>query len=114
MLLLAGGVAIAFFLGPRVPRQHLVTLRLRAPQTVTGVELAWAPTNGAALPHADAMQGGTWRFAPGAAPPTVQTQVSVPDGSYDLEVQVERGGASEAVHRVIRFGDADNITVPLP
>jgi hypothetical protein len=112
LLLIAGAAVAAFMLVPSVPHEHHVTLRLQAPETVTGIDLAWAPEGEALAPH-DATQGGAWRFAPGTAPATVDTRVTLPDGRYELDVDVERGVAHEALRRVIRFGDGDNITVPL-
>jgi hypothetical protein len=116
LLLIAGAVAAASFVVPRVPHQHHVVLRLHAPETVTGVDLAWRPLPegpGSTLPPQDATQGGSWHFAAGAAPATINTQVTLPDGRCELEVVVERGAAHEDLHRVVSFGDADDITVPL-
>ena len=116
LLLIAGAAAAASLIVPRMPHQHHVILRLHAPETVTGVELAWRPLPegaGSTLPGQDATQGGSWHFAAGAAPATIETQATVPDGRCELEVSVERGAAREGLHRVISFGDAEDITVPL-
>lgn len=116
LVLVAGAVAAASFIVPRVPHQHRVSLRLHAREMVTGVDSAWRPLPegpGTALRREDAMQGGSWHFVAGAAPATIETHVSVPEGRCELEVIVERGAAREGFHRVVSFGDADDILVPL-
>lgn len=112
-LLLAGAAVAALWLWPSVPHEHHVTLRLHAPETVTGIELAWAPLPAGTGPAGEATQGGSWHFAPGGAPATVQTRVQVPDGPCELDGMVERGSVHESFHRVVHFGDGDDITVPL-
>jgi len=119
LLLVAGGAVAASLLVPSVPHEHRVTLRLAAPQTVTGIDLAWAPLQASTAPASpslldtEALQGGTWRFVAGAAPSTVVTHVSAPHGRYQLDVIVERDGRQDAFQRVISLGDSDDITVPL-
>jgi hypothetical protein len=39
--------------------------------------------------------------------------VRLPDGSYDLEILVERVGRTDAVRRSLTLGDADRIAIPL-
>lgn len=108
LLLLAGGAGAAYVLGPHVPRERTVELRLENAATITGVDVAWAPSD-----TSDAVQGGAWHFAPGKAPPSIDTPVRLPDGRYALDVTVERGPERESFHRVITLGEGDRITVRL-
>jgi hypothetical protein len=39
--------------------------------------------------------------------------VRLPDGSYDVDIRVERVDQTQTVHRSITLGDSDRITVPV-
>lgn len=110
LLLIAGALAGALLVAPKVPREHRVELRLPDASTVTGVDVAWAS---AAAPRAEAVQGGSWHFASGSAPAVLDARVHLPDGRYALDVTVERGSAREGFHKVITLGESDHILVPL-
>ncbi len=112
LLLLAGGVAAGALVFPHMPREREIDLRLEDAASVTGVDVAWSPVSGSAG-KPDAIRGASWRFAPGQAPASLPTRVSLPDGRYDLDVLVERGDRREALHRVVAIGDSDHITVRL-
>ena len=90
---------------PAVPRERAITLNLEEPSSVVGVDVAWSRDG------AEPIRGGSWRFDPGAAPKAIETAVSLPDGTYDLDVTLRRTGGDDAVHRSIELADADRITV---
>jgi hypothetical protein len=118
LILVAGVVAAAAIVIPRVPRERQVELRFEDAATIVGVHLDWVASTGrsasaAARPESEALQGTTWRFSAGAAPSFVATTVRLPDGSYDLEILVERVGRTDAVRRSLTLGDADRIAVPV-
>jgi len=114
LLLLAAAGGAALFSVPKIPHDHAVTLRLPDAATVTGVEIAWSTLPaGADAAGSEAVQGGSWRFASGSAPATLDTHVHLPDGRYALEVAVDRAGEWSGFRRVIVLGDADHIVVPL-
>ncbi len=103
----AGGLLAAAIYLPKVPHAHAVDLKLDDPATITSVELSWAPRGG------EAMAGASWRFEAGKAPGSLPSTVSLPDGRYELEIDVSRGAEREAVHRQITLGEAERITVRL-
>ena len=109
LLLLAGGAGAAYFLTPHMPKERTVDLRLEDAASVTGVDIAWAPSGSST----EAVQGSAWHFAEGKAPGSLTAPVRLPDGRYTLEVTVERGTNREDFHRVINIGDTDRITVRL-
>ena len=119
LLVLAGAGLASLVLVPRVPHERGVGLRLPDAGSVTGLDVAWAPApraDGAGVATAsgeEPVQGGSWHFASGAAPATVETRVHLPDGRYELNVTIERGSSREAFRKVITLGDADHILVPL-
>src|SRR5262249_1570226 len=112
------GLVAALLVTPKVPHEHRVGLRLPDASTVTGVDMAWAPIAAelravSTVPSPEAVQGGSWHFAPGSAPSTVDTRVRLPTGRYALDVTIERGAAREAFRKVITLGDSDHVVVPL-
>ncbi len=107
---LGAAVALGSLL-PHLPKERQVELRLEHPDTVTAVELTWLDRRDAS--QATPVQGGAWRFSPGAAPRFVSTTVKLPDGAYDLEITVERAEGRDALHRSVTLGDSDRITLPL-
>jgi hypothetical protein len=121
LILVAGVIAAAAIVIPRVPREREVELRFEDAATIVGVHLDWLASTGRAAsaaarsapPESEALQGTTWRFSAGAAPSFVTTTVRLPDGSYDLEILVERVGRTDAVRRSLTLGDADRIAVPV-
>jgi hypothetical protein len=117
LILVAGVIASAFILIPRLPRERRVELRLEDASTIVGVQIDWlASSRRAPSPEVtkeDPVQGASWRFAEGSAPPSVTAKVRLPDGPYDLEIVVERVGRADVVHRSITLGDADQITIPV-
>lgn len=120
-LLLAAAGALALTVLPKLPRDQRVGIRLPDASTVTVVEVTWFPLKdrpdiAESKPPSvtnDALKGGSWNFAAGSAPSVVETQVRLPDGRYELDVTIERGGTREVFHKTLALGEADHITVPL-
>lgn len=111
-LLLIGGAGLAaYLLGPHVPRDRTVGLRLESAATVTSVDVAWSPRDGTRT--ADAVQGASWQFAAGTAPAKLEMPVRLPDGRYVLDVTVARGAEQEQFQRPITLGESDHLTVSL-
>jgi hypothetical protein len=110
VFLVAGGIGAAAVFAPHVPHERQIELRLDDAGSVTAVESSWR-----ALPvgQGEPLQGSTWRFAAGKAPPSITTRVSLPNGRYELDLMLERGEERTILHRTITIGDADHITVPL-
>ena len=117
LILVSGVIASAFILIPRLPRERRVELRLEDASTIVGVQVDWLASSRRALApdaaEADPVQGASWHFSEGAAPPSVIAKVHLPDGPYDLEIVVERIGRTDIVHRAITLGDADQIAIPI-
>ena len=108
-VLLAGAAVSAISIHPHLPREPRLELRLEEPSTIIGVRLDWSTATSGDEP----LQGATWRFAPGSAPRLLPATVRLPDGSYDVDIRVERVDQTQTVHRSITLGDADRITVPV-
>jgi hypothetical protein len=106
--LVLAGAGAGLLLLPELPREHRVTLRLSEPASVTGLELAWS-----ALGSPEAVRASSFTYAPGHAPRTVETRVSLPRGRYEVDILVERAALHEEFHRTVELGDADSITLPL-
>jgi len=108
-----GAAAALSQLVPHWPHERQIELRLDHPASVTAVEVAW-------LRNGDAVQGGSWRFAQGAAPPSLTTTIRLPNGAYDVDIEVERSGAEVdendrrlTMRRAITLGDAERISLVL-
>lgn len=110
LVLLAGAALSITSIIPRIPRERHLELRLDEPSSIVGVYLDWAPSDRAGD---EPLQGSTWRFAAGSAPRLLPVVVRLPDGSYALEIRVERVGHTQTVRRSITLGEAERITVPV-
>lgn len=108
-VLLAGAAVSAISILPHLPRERRLELRLEEPSTIIGVQLDWSTATSGDEP----LQGSTWRFAPGSAPRLLPATVRLPDGSYDVDIRVDRVDQTQTVRRSITLGDADRITVPV-
>jgi hypothetical protein len=115
LLLLAGGLGAAAVSMPRIPHEHEVELLLQDAATVVGVDYAWVQGDEWAgkSDRGEPVQGGHWQFTAGSAPKVVASKVRLPDGTYHLEVTVDRVGGSRSEQRVITLQDAERISVPL-
>lgn len=97
---------------PRIPRERHLELRLDEPSSIVGVHLDWTDSS-APTPSDEPLQGSTWRFTPGSAPRLLPATVRLPDGSYAVEIRVDRIDQTQTVRRSITLGEADRITVPV-
>jgi hypothetical protein len=97
---------------PQLPRERHLDLRLDEPSSIVGVHLDWTASS-APVPGDEPLQGSTWRFAPGSAPRLLPATVRLPDGSYSVEIRIDRVDQTETVRRSITLGEADRITVPV-
>ena len=110
LLLLAGGVAALLSLAPHWPKERAVDFRLDGELgTVVGFDVTWARVGAEVEP----IGGSSFRFEPGHAPKIVHTTVHLPDGSYALDIRIDRADRSDAIQRTLTLGDAEQITVPL-
>lgn len=108
LLLLAGGGAAFLSLAPHWPKERSVDFRLDGEVgTVVGFDVTWS------RPGAEAVGGSSLRFEPGRAPKIVHTTVHLPDGSYALDIRIDRADRSDSMQRTLTLGDAEQITVPL-
>lgn len=113
LVLLAGGALAAYMLTPRVPRARTVEVRIEGHASVTAVDMAWTPQTTAGKPEADAVQGTSWHFDRGKAPPTLDTPVRLPDGRYVVDVSVARGSETETFRRTVTLDDTDHVLIRL-
>lgn len=113
MLLVAGAVLAGSVVVDRLPKERHIELRLEDAATVRQLDVTWTePTPGE---HDDVtpIHGGSWRFAEGTAPKSVLTTVRLPDGPYDLHIEVDRTSGRATSRRTVTLGGADRITFPV-
>ena len=108
LILVAGAIALAVFLVPRLPKQRQVELRLDDASTIVEVNLSVARSS-----DGEPVQGNTWHFAPGSAPASLRTTMSLPDGRYEIDVTVQRAAGRQSIHRVISLDNSDQIAIPV-
>ncbi|MDI1444848.1 hypothetical protein [Polyangium sp. 6x1] len=110
LLLLAGAGAAVLSLAPHWPKERSIDFRLDGEVgTVVGFDVTWSRSGAEAEP----VSGSSFRFEPGRAPKIVHTTVHLPDGSYALDIRVDRADRSDSMQRTLKLGDGDRITVPL-
>ena len=108
-LLLAGGAAVFLSFAHDWPKERGVEFRFDMDvATVVRLDVTWTPADGG-----EPALGSSFRFEPGRAPKIVRTNVHLPDGSYALDITVERVDRSDSIQRSVTLGDSDQITVPL-
>jgi hypothetical protein len=113
LILLAGAAAAAASLLPHWPKERAVDFRIEEDTgSVVGLDVAWSRVDGAGQ-AGEPMLGSSFRFAPGEAPKIIHTIVHLPDGSYALDITLERADRSASIQRRLTLEDAEQITVPL-
>jgi hypothetical protein len=87
LLLLAAGLGAYTAVGPKLPRTHQVVLDFGPDAgSVTDVEISWTRANAIE----DAALTTRWHFAPGTVPRRLPFEAKLPEGSWDIEVSLER------------------------
>ena len=109
LALLVGALGAATVILPRLPRERQIDFRLEDTASIVGIELAWSREDG----DGEAIQGGSWHFAPGQAPRSLTTTVHLPNGLYAVDVTVERTDRRDDLHRLIELAGTDHVTIPL-
>lgn len=112
VVLLVGGVGAVLAFGPRVPKEREIDFRFDDdPSTVVRLDISWVRVDEGS--SADPVSGTSFRFERGHAPKIVRSTVHLPDGSYALDITLERADRTTSIQRTLTLGDSDRITVPL-
>jgi hypothetical protein len=82
LLFVGLGVAALLALGPKLPRDQRLRVRLPGHATVREVRIAWFSTDG------DPLREATFTYAPGGAPEALIHELRLPDGDYDVDVEI--------------------------
>jgi hypothetical protein len=100
LLFAAAGVALlAAYAGPKVPRdQRLRVLLGPKARGARSVRIAWSS-------HGDPLREAALTF-PEGAPDTVLQEVRLPDGDYDVEVEVDTQEGRSAARKRVTLGGA--------
>jgi hypothetical protein len=89
-LLVAAGLGAYAMVDRELPRDRAIVFELGEGATdVTGLEASWTR---ARKDSDEAYLTTRWHFARGTAPARLHAQVRLPDGTWDVEVAVERSG----------------------
>ena len=87
LLLLAAGLGAYTAVGPKLPRTHPVVLDFDPEaKDVVDVEVSWTRANSVE----DAALTTRWHFAPGTVPRRLPFEARLPEGSWDIEVSLDR------------------------
>ncbi len=108
LLLLVPAVAAAATLKPHWPKDQAIRYDLgAAAPRIEELDVRWTPA-GAAHPGAaserddsDTARDVSFRYAPGRAPATVTHTPRLPDGDYDVDVELRSGAHVAQVHRKV-------------
>lgn len=112
LVLLAGGVAVALSLAPKAPKTRSVDFRFEGEtQDLVRLDVAW--TRSSTEKMSEPVLGSSFRFERGGAPKILRTTVSLADGSYALDITLERASRAESFQRTVTLADSDQITIPL-
>jgi len=110
LLLLAGGATALFSFAPHWPKERVVEFRIDSDVgSLVGLDVTWTRVG----EGADVSGGSSFHFEPGHAPKIVRSTVHLPDGSYALDITLDRGDHRASVQRTLTLDDATRITVPL-
>ena len=113
MVIVIGLGAALLIIGPQVPFDRHVTLRLEDASTITGIDVTWERRPRRATEAAMPLRAITWHFVEGSAPSVLNKVTPLPDGDYNVDVTVERGDRRSTSHRVVVVGRSDNVTIPV-
>ena len=78
---------------------------------VTRFDVEWSRVDSDAT--GDVVSGSSRSFERGRAPEIVNVTVNLPNGSYALDIRIERVDRVDAIQRRVTLGDSDRISIPL-
>ncbi len=84
-------------------------LRLDDPATVTSIDLAWTRAG-----RDEPVVGSSWRFEAGRAPRRLESTVRLANGSYEVEIVVQRADGPRASSRLVALDGSDEVTIIVP
>jgi hypothetical protein len=112
LIALAGVLAVVLatksLVIPRVPVDRDVEVRLPSPATVLAVDVRWS-----AAGTSEDIATTSLHFSAGSAPASVRTTAHLPDGDYDVAIDVERISGVDSTRRLILLRDSARVTIPL-
>ena len=91
LLLVAAALGAYAMLDRELPHDRDVVIELGDAPDLTGLEVSWLR---ARKDSDEAYLTTRWHFARGAAPSRLNARVRLPDGSWNVEVAIERAGTS--------------------
>ncbi len=104
MLLLAGALAVATFLGKRWPREQTVHYILGdSAQRVEEIHASWVPTEQDDESQ-ESLRDVSLRYALGHAPRVVTHEPRLPDGDYTVKIEIVAESGRNVVERHVRLG----------
>jgi hypothetical protein len=96
---LAAGALGAVYVGSKAPReQHLKLVLGPASDRVTGLEIQYV------APDGDLSRDARMAFEPGKAPRVVSHEPELPDGEYQLRIDVDTREGRRSVERRVTLG----------
>ena len=108
LALLIPAVAAAATLKPHWPKDQSVRYELGAAASrVEELDARWAPaqagrtSTAATIDDSDLAREVTFRYAPGRAPSAIVHSPRLPDGDYDVEVELHAAGRVAQVRRKV-------------
>lgn len=112
LILPLGLLAASSIVSPHLPHDHTVRIQLGAPEQIVGVHVQWIPAQSSSRPDPDdAAHGSRWNFARGAAPKSLTTTIRLPNGAYDVAIEIERADRVQTVQRKIILGGDELVSL---
>lgn len=112
LIIVAGAVISLAPLAQILPRAHQIDFRLEdGVADVTRFDVEWTHMDGDV--SGDVVSGSSRSFERGSAPEIVNINVNLPNGSYALDIRVERADHTDSIAKRVTLGDADRISIPL-
>lgn len=108
LLVAAAGIVAARVL-PKMPRERSVRYELGDASSITRVDVVWT----SAPEPSSAAAGAAWSFERGAAPRSLRSVMSLPDGHYALDAVIHRGEERQNVRRTIELGQSASVVITL-
>ena len=99
LLLVGAGVGAYLAMGPKLPRDHDITLDLGGGAAdITSIELSWTPVGDNTSSTGEAALTTRWNFNKGTAPSRLNARVRLADGRWQAEATIERAGVPKTTH----------------